>query len=75
MAEIVNLKSCAKEHLQVLASEIVTLIGHAKPPTKCRAPTTCPCWSTNNEDVNVALTVIRAVSDIICTLASSSLSL
>lgn len=59
MAKVVELKECAKTHLKDLASEITTLIGHARPAGKGLPMN---CWSTNSEDINVALTVLQAVS-------------
>lgn len=59
MAKVVELKGSAKTHLQGLASEIDSLVGHAQPVPRGSAPT---CWAKNTEDVNIALTVLRAVS-------------
>lgn len=59
MAKVVELKDAAKVHLKGLASEINTLIGHARPEGKGLP---IKCWSTNSQDVSVALTVLQAVS-------------
>lgn len=56
---MLELESCVKGHLEGLVSEIATLAGHARPPTTRSTQSTC--WSTNTEEVNVALTVIKAV--------------
>lgn len=63
MADNASLQSFTKDHLEGLRSEIDALLGHAKPATKSTSQTTC--WSTNSEDVNVALAVIWAVSGLV----------
>lgn len=60
MAHTVNLQRYAKVHLEALACELSILIAHAQPTNKASGPTRC--WSTNNKEVDIALTVIRAVS-------------
>lgn len=57
--DMLELESCAKGHLEGLVCEITSLAEHSRPPTTHSSQSTC--WSTNTEDVNVALTVIKAV--------------
>lgn len=60
MARMVAMKSGNKRHLESLASELATLADHAQSVTKSKSPPTS--WSRNTQDVNVAVTVIQAVS-------------
>lgn len=62
MAKVVELKDSAKGHLEALAAEIATLIGHAKPGTQVSP--TMKSWTSNTQDVNVALTVLQAVREL-----------
>ena len=64
MEESGELKSCGDSHLERFAAEIKHLIGHAQPSIKGEVPATC--WSTNNQDVDIALSVLRAVSRRCC---------
>lgn len=59
MPKSVELKDGAKTHLEGLSSEIKDLIGHATPKSKGLP---MACWTANSKDVDVALTVLQAVS-------------
>lgn len=59
---MLELESCAKGHLEGLVCEIATLAGHSRPPTTQSSQSTC--WSTNTDEINVALTVIKAVGGV-----------
>lgn len=59
MTQKVALDSTAKTHLKELAQEIASLGVHANPDHPDKPAT---CWTKNDEEVDVALTVLRAVS-------------
>lgn len=59
MEKSTGIKSCSKTHLESLATEITKLIEHAQPP---KGDLQATCWSSNNQDMDIALSVLRAVS-------------
>lgn len=59
MTDTVNLETSAKASLEELARDIANLLVHAQSVPKDRPPT---CWAKNNEELDVALTILCAVS-------------
>lgn len=59
MAKEVLLTTTAKTHLKDLAEEIVGLLVHAQSSRSGTPPTS---WTKNSQDIDVALTVLLAVS-------------